>query len=389
MTERDPHPGPPGHGAPRPPEPPLAALAEADLTWVDHAIRLGRRGWGRVHPNPMVGCVIVRDGAPLAQGWHREFGGPHAEAEALESLGGAADGATAYVSLEPCRHEGKTPACTAALLRARVARVVFAFADPGAAAGGGGAELRAAGVRVDGPIWPERSARRENPAFFHAAHADRPYVALKLAVSLDGAIAEAPGRRTQLTGPEALDAAHRLRAGFDGLLVGAETARVDDPALTVRRGGIVPRAAPVRMVLDPRASLEGTGALFAREGRLMIFTRDDVDEVDLERLERAGAEVHPVPPGPGGLDLGAVLARSAAAGVRTILCEGGGRTAASLLTASLADRIYLFTAPTVLGRSAVPAFPGTRPPSEAEGWRPAFDPERLGPDVLTVYERSA
>src|SRR5688572_1333653 len=318
-------PGPPGHGAPRPPEPPLVRLTDEDLASLERAILLGRRGWGRVHPNPMVGCVLVREGRVLAEGWHREFGGPHAEVEALERVGADPAGATAYVSLEPCRHQGKTPACTGALARAGITRVVYAFADPGADSGGGGAELRGAGLRVDGPVWPEGAARRENPAFFHGSRFQAPYVALKLAQSLDGAIAEAPGRRTALTGPEALSAAHRLRAGFDAVLVGSETVRVDDPMLTVRRGGVTPRVPPARMVLDSRASLPASSALFTeRHGRVIVFTRDDVDEAELLRLEHAGAEVHPVPGTAAGLDLDAVLMRAAATGITSILCEGGG-----------------------------------------------------------------
>jgi diaminohydroxyphosphoribosylaminopyrimidine deaminase/5-amino-6-(5-phosphoribosylamino)uracil reductase len=385
-------PGPPGHRAPRPPEPPLVELADDDLAWLERAILLGRRGWGRVNggmrPNPMVGCVLVRDGRVLAEGWHREFGGPHAEVEALERVGGDPAGVTAYVSLEPCRHEGKTPACTGALERAGITRVVYAFADPGAESGGGGAELRGAGLRVDGPVWPDSAARRENPAFFHAARFEAPYVAVKLAQSLDGAIAQAPGRRTALTGPEALSAAHRLRAGFDAVLVGSETVRVDDPMLTVRRGGVTPRVPPARMVLDSRGSLAASSALFTeRHGRIIVFTRDDVDEAELERLERAGAEVHPVPGGAAGLDLDAVLQRAAATGIQSILCEGGGKLASSLIAAGIAQRLYLFTAPRILGEGAVPGFPGPFPKDAWEGWRPAFDPERYGADVLTVYDR--
>jgi diaminohydroxyphosphoribosylaminopyrimidine deaminase/5-amino-6-(5-phosphoribosylamino)uracil reductase len=388
MSVEQEFPGPPGHGAARPPEPPLLRLDEADLAWLERAIGLGRRGWGRVHPNPMVGCVLVRDGRVLAEGWHREFGGPHAEVEALERVGADPAGATAYVSLEPCRHEGKTPACTAALARAGVVRVVYAFADPGAASGGGGGELRKAGVEVDGPVWPAGAASRENPVFFHAARFAAPYVALKLAVSLDGGIAEAPGRRTTLTGPEALSAAHRLRAGFDAVLVGSETVRVDDPLLTVRMGGVTPRVPPARMVLDSRASLPAASALFAeQQGRVLVFARDDAEEAELERLERAGAEVHPVPGTRGGLDLDAVLQRAAARGIRSILCEGGGRLASSLIAQAIVQRLYLFTAPRVLGRNAVPAFPGPFPPGAWPGWRPAFDPERYGADVLTVYDR--
>ncbi|MSR36684.1 MAG: bifunctional diaminohydroxyphosphoribosylaminopyrimidine deaminase/5-amino-6-(5-phosphoribosylamino)uracil reductase RibD [Gemmatimonadetes bacterium] len=383
----DDFPGPPGHGAPRPTAPALVALGADDLAWLDRAIRLGRRGWGRVHPNPMVGCVLVRDGRVLAEGWHREFGGPHAEVDALEQVGGDAAGATAYVSLEPCRHEGKTPACTAALGRAQVARVVYAFADPDVLGGGGGADLRAAGLRVDGPIWGAAAAHRENPAFFHAARSHRPYVAVKLAVSLDGAIAAAPGERTPLTGPEASAAAHRLRAGFNGVLVGGETARVDGPRLTVRSGGVTPRVPPARMALDSRAALPSASPLFAEaDGRAVVFVRDDADEAQLERLERAGAEVHALPGAPTGLDLAALLERAAGAGIHSILCEGGGRLVSSLIAQGLADRLYLFTVPRLLGPGAVPAFPGPFPERARQGWTPAFEPERLGSDVLVVYE---
>lgn len=383
------YPGPPGHGTPRPPEPLLVPLPEADLRWLDHAILLGRRGWGRVHPNPMVGCVLVRDGRVVAEGWHGEFGGPHAEVGALESAGAGAAGATAYVSLEPCRHEGKTPACTAALERAGVARVVYAVADPSTDVAGGGDELRAARVPVDGPVWPEAAGRRENPSFFHGVRSARPYVALKLALSLDGALAEAPGRRTQISGPESAAVAHRLRAGFDAVLVGAQTVRADDPRLTVRAGGVTPRIAPARMVLDPRAELSAGAALFRDPGgRVMVFTRDDADEAAQERIERAGAEVHPVPSRGRRMDLGVVLERAAATGIRSVLCEGGGQLATSLLSEGRVDRMYLVHAPRALGRAGVPAFPGPFAAGAWEGWTLAFDPERLGVDVLTVYERA-
>lgn len=389
MGTGDDNPGPPGHGAPRPSEPPLVGVSDEDLSWLDRAILLGRRGWGRVHPNPMVGCALVRDGRLLAEGWHREFGGAHAEADALERVGGDPAGAVAYVSLEPCRHQGKTPACTIALARAGIARVVYAFADPGPEAGGGGGELRAAGVLVDGPVWSELAARRENPAFFHAARSPRPYVAVKLALSLDGAIAAAAGEATRLTGPEAARAAHRLRAGFDGILVGAETARVDDPRLTVRAGGVTPRVPPARMVVDSRASLAGSSALLSESGgRVVVFTRDDADEAELERLERAGAEVHPVAGRRGGVDLAAMLDRAAAAGIHSILCEGGGRLASALISGGFAERLYLFLAPRFLGGGGVRAFPGPFPAEAWSGWRPASAPERLGDDVLIVYERA-
>ena len=377
---------PPGHGDPRPRERPFIDLSDDDLGWLDRAFLLGRQGWGRVHPNPMVGCVLVRGGHVLAEGWHREFGGPHAEVDALERTGEDAVGATAYVSLEPCRHRGKTPACTDALVSAGVKRVVYAVADPG----GGGAALDAAGVQVDGPVWPATVGRRENPMFFHGQVMERPFVAVKLAVSLDGYIAAVPGQRTPVTGPAALRAAHELRAGFDAVMVGSVTARVDDPRLTVRAGSVTPRVPPARLVLDSKASLVETSAFFdEREGRLIVFVRDTANGAELERLERAGAEVRSVPAARGGLHLGAVLDASSETGIRSILCEGGGRLASSLVAEGLARRLYLFQSPCVLGSAGVPAFPGPFPEGSWGRWLPAFDPERLGDDVLTVYEREA
>lgn len=383
---------PPGHGEPRPRELPLIELSDDDLTWLDSAFLLGRQGWGRVHPNPMVGCVLVRGGRMLAQGWHREFGGPHAEVDALERTEEDPVGATAYVSLEPCRHRGKTPACTDALIRAGVERVVYAVADSGGEAGGGGAALGEAGVQVEGPVWPAAVGRRENPIFFHGSETERPFVAVKLAVSLDGHIAAAPGQRTSVTGPEALSAAHELRAGFDAVMIGSVTARVDDPLLTVRAGSATPRVPPTRIVLDSKASLRETSALLrGQEGPVMVFVGETAEEGEIERLESAGAEVHKVVAARGGLLLGEVLEVSWEAGIRSILCEGGGRLASSFLSEGLARRLYLFQSPSVLGSAGVPAFPS--PFLEGEGgwvrWQPAFHPERLGNDVLTVYEREA
>lgn len=381
---------PPGHGDPRPRERPFIDLSDEDLGWLDRAFLLGRQGWGRVHPNPMVGCVLVRGGRVLAEGWHREFGGPHGEVDALNRTGEDTLGATAYVSLEPCRHRGKTPACTEALVRAGVERVVYAVADPGGNAGGGGAALDAAGIRVDGPVWPVAVGRRENPMFFHEHATDRPFVAVKLAVSLDGLISAVPGQRTAVTGAAALRASHELRAGFDAVMVGSVTARVDDPRLTVRAGSVIPRVPPARMVLDSEASLAETNALFReREGRVMMFVRENAQQAELERLERAGAEVHPVPMAQGGLDLGVVLDASSETGIRSILCEGGGRLASSFLAEGLACRLYLFQSPYVLGPTGVPAFPGPFPEGSWGRWLPVFDPERLGDDVITVYEREA
>jgi diaminohydroxyphosphoribosylaminopyrimidine deaminase/5-amino-6-(5-phosphoribosylamino)uracil reductase len=363
------------------------ALSAADAAFLERARTLAAGGWGRVHPNPMVGCVLVRDGEVVGEGYHEEFGGPHAEIVALEQALADAEGATAYVSLEPCDHQGKTPPCSQALIRAGVRRVVFGAGDPGTVSGGGAMTLHGAGVEVVGPCWSAATAWAENPAFFHAARSDRPFVAVKLSQSLDGRIAAAPGRRTRITGDEADAEVHRLRSGFDAIMVGAGTLRADDPRLTVRLSpaGRVP---PRRVVLDPGAKLPSDAALLldADTTPVHVFTRADVHEGDLERLEGAGAHVHPVEGRDGRLDLEAVLRTCAGLGIGSILCEGGARLADSLLGSGLASRLYLFIAPITLGAAGVPAFRL----EDAAAWprfRPAFPPRAFGRDTLIVLDR--
>ncbi|GMV07220.1 MAG: riboflavin biosynthesis protein RibD [Gemmatimonadota bacterium] len=363
------------------------SLTPADQGYLARARLLAREGWGRVHPNPLVGCVLVRDGEVVGEGYHREFGGPHAEIVALEAARSRAEGATAYVTLEPCDHFGKTPPCTQALVQAGVTKVVYGAADPGAESGGGAATLRAAGIEVVGPAWDPALAQAENPAFLHAARHGTPFVAVKLAQTLDGVIAEAPGRSTRITGPEAEREVHRLRSGFDALLVGAGTVRADDPRLTVRLAE-PGRTPPARFVLDPRAEMPSTAALLRDAARapVHVFTRRDVRELELERLEGAGAHVHPIPFDRSGLDLEALLSVAWGLGVRSILCEGGGRLAASLLVRGLSQRIYLFVAPWTHGPGGVPAFPGVG----RDAWdrfHPTLPPETHGRDTLLVLDR--
>jgi diaminohydroxyphosphoribosylaminopyrimidine deaminase / 5-amino-6-(5-phosphoribosylamino)uracil reductase len=365
---------------------------------MDRALELGRRGWGRVHPNPMVGCLIVRDGDVVGEGWHREYGGPHAEVDALAAAGEAARGATAYVSLEPCCHTGKTPPCTRALMEAGVARVVFGAADTGRDSGGGGRELGAAGLDVTGPLLSEAEARRENPAFFHP-DGSRPWVDLKLALSLDGKIAARPGERTSLSGPDAGAEVQRLRAGFDAILVGANTALVDDPLLTVR-GSVKPRTPPVRVVLDGRGRL-GPGARMLREGvaPVWIVTGAGAPEGWKADLAGAGARLVEAPTAPDGrIDLPAALSHLRGEGIRALLCEGGGILASALLDGGLVDRLDLIFSPRFLGEQGVPAFPGLgaaplpgeldRPGEEGE-WRVHPEVRRLGPDLWITLDREA
>ena len=366
---------------------------------MERAVELARRGWGRVHPNPMVGCVLVRDGIVIAEGWHAEYGGPHAEVAALQRAGDDAAGATAYISLEPCDHHDKTPPCSEALIASRVTRVVFGAVDPGAGSSGGARRLEAHGIEVVGPLFDRDRARRENPAFFHKFEFDRPYVALKLAISVDGMIASRPGSRTAITGPDAGADVHRLRAGFDGILAGSETAVVDDPLLTVR-GDVLPRVAPTRIILDGRGRLTSGAALFKDIAAcpVLVITTAAASADALDAVRIAGAKVRVVEQREGHVDVARALDALRDEGLMTLLCEGGGRLAAALLKADLISRFYLYQAPRSLGAAGVGLLGddevGTRRWARAagelrvpKGWTLVEGPRTLGPDVMTVWDR--
>ena len=350
----------------------------------------------------MVGCVLTRDGERVGEGWHEEYGGPHAEVNAIRSAGDAARGATAYVSLEPCSHHGQTPPCSEALLSAGVTRVVFGAAEPGDETGGGGALLAQAGVEVVGPAADVWTFHDVDPVFFYRMRHRRTYLALKLAVSLDGRIAARAGERTPLTGDEANREVHRLRSGFDAVLVGGETARVDDPLLTVRYG-MDPRIPPTRIVLDPSAALSPDASLFRTksEAPVLIFVTLAASAERVDILRDAGAQVEivpqaepvpqgePVPLRDGGANLEKMLERCWSLGIRSVFCEGGGRLATALTREELARRLYLFQAPLTLGSQGVPAFGSGDSTAEGLGWSSRGDPIRFGPDVLLTYNRKA
>ena len=346
----------------------------------------------------MVGAVVARDGAVLAEAWHEEFGGPHAETVALAKTADPR-GATLYVSLEPCAHHGKTPPCAEAVRQAGVARVVYWAADPGRDSGGGGAWLQGRGVAVEGPCGHPRDWAAENPIFFRHhrtrphAKADRPFVALKLAVSLDGQIAPAGGKRVWLTGEEARREVHRLRAGFGAVMVGTRTWKADDPRLDAR-GPVVPRVPPLRVLLDPRGECPPDArALDPRLGPppllLALPTHAPLLRARLgRRAQVVETPATPRSPRPR-LDLEAALRTLAQRGVDSVLCEGGGRLATAFLEASLADRLYYFVAPKLLGADATPAFAlngrtGTR---ILQGWHARLAPARFGADTLVVLDR--
>lgn len=359
-----------------------------DLRHMAHALGLARRGLGRVWPNPAVGCVLVQGSRIVGRGFTRPGGRPHAETVALAAAEPAVRGATAYVTLEPCAHHGQTPPCAAALVAAGVARVVTALEDPDPRVKGQGhAMLRAAGVAVtEGVLAAE--ARALQRGFLCRVTAGRPMVTLKLAASLDGRIATAAGESRWITGPEARARVHAMRAAHDAVMVGAGTARADDPMLTVRGLGFAHR--PVRVVAARTLDLDPGGALgrSAREVPLWLLHGPAVPAAARSAWTDRGARLIEVAEAGGALDPAALLTALGTAGLTRVFCEGGGRFAASLLAAGLVDEIALFTAGLALGADARPALGalGLGALAAAPRFRLA-GVERVGADTLGLWTR--
>lgn len=358
------------------------------------ALLLARRGLGRVAPNPAVGCVIVREGAGenrvVGRGWTQPGGRPHAETEALDRAGGRAHGATAYVSLEPCAHHGRTPPCSEALIAAGIARCVVALEDPDPrVAGGGIAALRAAGIAVEVGLLAEAAAEL-NAGFLLRIEQGRPLVTVKLATTLDGRIATRSGESRWITGEAARAQAHLLRAEHDAVLVGGGTAVLDDPRLDVRLPGLEDRQ-PVRVVLDSHLRLPLTHDLVARAAaqRTLLVTRSGNDPDRLAAFAEAGVEVLTVEQDPDGRPaLAATLQALGERGITRLLVEGGGQVVAALLREGLADRLVWFRAGRVIGGDGTPAVAGFGLAQLAEA--PAFarlsvDP--AGEDMVETYRR--
>jgi diaminohydroxyphosphoribosylaminopyrimidine deaminase / 5-amino-6-(5-phosphoribosylamino)uracil reductase len=348
------------------------------------ALDLALRGWGRVQPNPLVGAVVLRGGELVGEGWHPEFGDRHAEAVALAGAGERARGATMVVTLEPCAHQGKQPPCTDAIIRSGIRRVVAALPDPNPAAAGGSELLRSAGVEVEVGALAEAAAA-QNAIFLHSVeNAARPYVALKLATTLDGRIADGFGRSRWISGTESRDYVQWLRAGFDAIAVGGRTARLDDPSLTVR-GTVQPRVPPRRVVFDREADLGPQLTLIrsATETPTLAVVSPNAEAGRIKRLESAGVSVIRA----GGPQ--EALESLRRLGIGSLLVEGGGQLAGALLRHGLIDRYYWLQAPIWLGDGGVPAVAGlpARSLDQAEQWR-VVERRALGEDTLLVLDRS-
>lgn len=354
----------------------------ADPAFMTRAARLGHRALGTTAENPPVGCVIVKDGAIVGVGWTQAGGRPHAETEALRMAGGRARGATAYVTLEPCAHHGRTPPCAEALVKAGIVGVVAAVDDPDPRVSGSGfAILRQAGVQVETGLG-RAEAEADLAGFLTRIVRKRPYVLLKLALSADGKIAEAPGRRTAITGPEVRARTHMLRAQADAILVGLGTVLSDDPDLTCRLPGLEGRS-PIRVVADSRGAIPQASQLVRTAGKvpLWLFSLAGTQAPE-------GVEILPCAPGAaGGVDLADGLAKLAARGINRVLAEGGARLARALVEAGLVDELQLFRAPRELGPQGVDGFAGLPLAQVMAGFRPGSQ-ERLGNDRLSVYVRA-
>ncbi len=370
-------------GASRPRSRPPRGAAPPDLAGVERfmrvALREAAKGLGRTSPNPAVGAVLVRNGRVLARGHHARAGGPHAEVVALRSAGARARGADLYTTLEPCDHYGRTPPCSVALLEAGVRRVFVGSADPNPLVNGRGiARLRSEGVQVVEGVLGRRCDAL-NAHWFRYIRDKRPYVTLKAAVTLDGRIATRTGDARWISGEAARLWVHRLRDRVDAVLVGAGTARADDPALTAR----LPRGRgrdPLRVVLDTKLSLPAGLKLFRERSPAPTIvahasarTRRLGPNVELLRCRR----------GKGGVDLRDLLAKLAGRGITHLLVEGGARVHARFLEEGLVDRVAVFVAPKLAGSDGVPLFAGRGPDRMADALRlEEVEVERVGEDVL-------
>ena len=327
-------------------------ISPADQPYMAQALRLAERGLYSTSPNPRVGCVIVRDGVLVGEGWHQRAGEAHAEVNALQQAGTAARGATAYVTLEPCSHHGRTPPCTEALLAAGIRRVVAAMADPNPlVAGRGLAQLQAAGVAVDVGLMADE-AHELNIGFVSRMTRQRPWVRLKAAASLDGKTALQNGESQWITGPQARQDGHCWRARACAILSGIGTVRKDDPQLNVR-GVDTPRQ-PLKVIVDSRLELSPAARLLEAGDVLLVSAGQAVAEV-AERaaaLRERGAEILDLPDGKGRVDLHALLHELAQRGLNEVHVEAGSRLNGALLAAGLVDEVLLYLAPCLLGDTA-------------------------------------
>ena len=315
------------------------------------ALCLAERGRYGAHPNPVVGCVLVRDGTTIGEGWHVRAGEAHAEVNALQAAGELASGATAYVTLEPCAHTGKTPPCADALIDAGVERVVIAMGDPFPDVAGRGIErLRSAGIRVDTGLMSNAAAAL-NAGFLSRVTRQRPFVRLKLATSLDGAIAMSSGESQWITGPAARADVQRLRARSGAILTGIGTVLADDPSLTVRDESLGQTGQPLRVVLDTRLRMPATASMLSLPGSTLVCSSETQAETN---LRAAGAEIATFTASDGRVPISGVLTELALREVNEVLVEAGPVLAGQMLQEGFVDELVIYQAPHIMGSETQP-----------------------------------
>jgi diaminohydroxyphosphoribosylaminopyrimidine deaminase/5-amino-6-(5-phosphoribosylamino)uracil reductase len=368
-------------------EPIVVDAAADDARFMALAFTLGRRGLGNAWPNPAVGAVIVRDGVIVGRGWTQSGGRPHAEVEALRHAKKAAQGATMYVTLEPCSHQGKTPPCADAIIRAGVARLVSALEDPNPEVAGQGHErLRAKGIKVDIGLGADE-ARRAHAGHIMRVRNGRPYVTLKLAVSADGKAGLAGRKPVSITGEAARARVFQMRAASDAIMVGIGTVLSDNPQLTCRLPGMFERS-PVRVVLDASLKLPLATSVVAtvRETPTWVFTSAKPSAIAEEILQQKGCRVFRVGAEDGKLDLDAVLKVLAEQGITRLMVEGGPTVAGAIAASGLVDEMVLLRGEKTIGAGGIEPLEGM-PLNGLTGQLHARASEKLGFDTLESYER--
>ncbi|WP_449241306.1 bifunctional diaminohydroxyphosphoribosylaminopyrimidine deaminase/5-amino-6-(5-phosphoribosylamino)uracil reductase RibD [Desulfoscipio gibsoniae] len=330
-------------------------MSAGDQYYMQMALALAAGAAGRTSPNPMVGAVAVKNDRVVGRGYHARAGTPHAEVHALNEAGECAEGAILYVTLEPCCHHGRTGPCTDAIIKAGISRVVLAMTDPNPLVAGKGVQkLKDAGVQVECGVL-EEDARRLNEVFIKYITTRLPYVVLKTAMSLDGKIATVKGESQWITGAKAREYVHRLRDRYDAILVGVGTVLADDPSLTARLpdgGG----KDPIRIILDSKARTPINARVINRSSAAptIIATTSGAPPEKVRLLKEAGVQILEVSGGEGGIEPAALLRELGRREITSVLVEGGARVNGSFITAGLADKVYWFIAPKLIGGSSAP-----------------------------------
>jgi diaminohydroxyphosphoribosylaminopyrimidine deaminase/5-amino-6-(5-phosphoribosylamino)uracil reductase len=344
-----------------------------------HALALAERGWGQTAPNPMVGAVVVKDGVVVGEGFHARYGADHAEVEALNAAHDKARDATLYVTLEPCNHQGQTPPCTGAIISSGVRRVVVAIPDPNPVASGGIEKLRRAGIEVVVGVETNRAIEL-NAAFLNRFASRRPWVTLKLATTIDGAIADSLGHSNWITGEESRGEVHRMRAGSDAIAVGMRTLIADNPRLSARTTP-APRRQPARIIFGRGNAMPASSNIVqtAHDVPTYLVTHEE-DADTLLTLRRAGVEVIEA------RDLREALARIHERGIDSLLVEGGAGLAAEFIERGCVDRLVIFQAPLLLGQRSLSAFSGLTERKLINAMRlEVLDRREFGQDLMTTY----